>query len=54
MAVYASSNHQERGSFWDKIQHFWATVQVPWLLMGDFNDTINLEERNHGGIEMIT
>lgn len=35
------------------MQQFAAIVQHPWLLTGDFNDAINLNERNHGGIEML-
>ena len=24
----------------------------PWLLAGDFNETVSIEERNHGGPDM--
>ena len=28
-------------------------MRHPWLLARDFIDTISLEERNHGGIEIL-
>ncbi|KAJ8422962.1 hypothetical protein Cgig2_002711 [Carnegiea gigantea] len=36
-----------------RIQHYRATIQQPWLFAGNFNETASLEERNHGGIEML-
>ncbi|KAJ8432136.1 hypothetical protein Cgig2_014297 [Carnegiea gigantea] len=38
---------------WEMIQQFGSSVRRPWLLAGDFNGTISLEERNHGGVEML-
>jgi len=43
----------EREVFWPKIKQYGATIQQPWLLTGDFNETVSLEDRNHDGIEML-
>ena len=50
--VYASPHLLNRELLWLDLQHFAENCQLPWLLAGDFNETINLEERNHGGPDM--
>ncbi|KAJ8421582.1 hypothetical protein Cgig2_013877 [Carnegiea gigantea] len=52
-AIYASPHLQERETFWTNIQEYGATVEYPWLFTGDFNGTISLEERNHGGLNVL-
>ncbi|KAJ8420090.1 LOW QUALITY PROTEIN: hypothetical protein Cgig2_002031 [Carnegiea gigantea] len=49
-AVYASPHSHKREGLWTNIQEFGA---MPWLLVGDFNKTISLDERNHGKSEMV-
>jgi len=51
--VYASPHIQLREILWQELQRFASEHQKPWLLAGDFNETTCLEERNHGGPEMI-
>jgi len=50
--VYASPHPQIRETLWQRLESFAATFHKPWLLVGDFNETISLDERNHRGPEM--
>ncbi|KAJ8428426.1 hypothetical protein Cgig2_003128 [Carnegiea gigantea] len=52
-AVYTSPHQQEREAFWANIHQFGTIAHQPWLLVGGYNDTINLAARNHGGIKML-
>jgi len=45
---YASPQLHNRDILWPQLQQFASTVGKPWLLAGDFNETVSLEERNHG------
>ncbi|GJS25684.1 RNA-directed DNA polymerase, eukaryota, reverse transcriptase zinc-binding domain protein [Tanacetum coccineum] len=48
--VYASNSCTERRGLWDDLRRFKAiTSESPWILMGDFNVTLNLEEHSAGG-----
>ena len=51
--VYAGPHVQNRAVLWPQLQQFASETTKPWLVAGDFNETIDLEERNHGGPEMI-
>ena len=51
--VYASPHMQRREILWHELQHFASECNKPWLLAGDFNETMSLKERNHGGTEML-
>ena len=50
--VYTSPQPQARDILWQKLQSVATEFHKPWLLAGDFNETISLKERNHGGSEM--
>ncbi|GJZ30045.1 RNA-directed DNA polymerase, eukaryota, reverse transcriptase zinc-binding domain protein [Tanacetum coccineum] len=48
--VYASNSGIERRSLWNNLRRFKAsTYGCPWILMGDFNVTLKLEEHSAGG-----
>ncbi|GKA68338.1 reverse transcriptase domain, reverse transcriptase zinc-binding domain protein, partial [Tanacetum coccineum] len=48
--VYASNSGVERRILWNELRNIKAiTSGCPWLLMGDFNVTLNLEEHSAGG-----
>ncbi|GKA36412.1 retrovirus-related pol polyprotein from transposon TNT 1-94 [Tanacetum coccineum] len=48
--VYASNSGIERRSMWNELRRFKAiTSGCPWILMGDFNVTLKLEEHSTGG-----
>jgi len=51
--VYAYPHVQERENLWDELQQFATNCTKPWLIGGHFNETISLEERNHGSPDMI-
>ena len=51
--VYASLAVEEREELWREIEAFIGSVDKPWMLAGDFNEAKNLEERDHGGDEML-
>ncbi|XP_022032624.1 uncharacterized protein LOC110933726 [Helianthus annuus] len=43
--VYASNNDQERKYLWDSLKMHKGVVQSdPWIIMGDFNVVLNLED----------
>jgi len=50
--VYASPQPQTREILWQKLLSLATEIQKPWLLAGDFNKTVSIEERNHGGAEI--
>ncbi|KAJ8423470.1 hypothetical protein Cgig2_013513 [Carnegiea gigantea] len=50
--VYASPHITLGETLWRELHQFDTQCTTPWLLVGDFNKMINLEERNHGGPEM--
>ncbi|PSS17592.1 Ribosome-binding protein like [Actinidia chinensis var. chinensis] len=37
-----------RRQLWDNLSKFNSTVDLPWLLMGDFNNVLNSEEKTNG------
>ena len=37
-----------------RIQHIVPSTHLPWLLASDYNETMSLEARNHGGPDMAT
>ena len=51
--IYASPQITTRDTLWPDLQQFASDYHGPWLLAGDFNETATLEERNHGGPEML-
>ncbi|KAI8021640.1 hypothetical protein LOK49_LG03G03414 [Camellia lanceoleosa] len=44
-AVYASPNPRIRDELWDSLETIAQTNQLPWLLVGDFNDHASPEEK---------
>ena len=46
-AVYASPMGHVREALWGELERFAGSIAVPWLLAGDFNETKNLNERDH-------
>jgi len=51
--VCASPQLNTRAILWQQLQQLASEYAKPWLLAGDFNETTGLEERNHGGPEML-
>ena len=52
-AVYANPKPQTWDELWAELEDFARSINLPWMLMGDFNETKSLEERDYGGEEMI-
>ncbi|GJY45431.1 RNA-directed DNA polymerase, eukaryota, reverse transcriptase zinc-binding domain protein [Tanacetum coccineum] len=47
--IYASNNGIERRSLWKDLEgHKYFVGQQPWVLIGDFNVTLNVEEHSAG------
>lgn len=42
-----------RDIIWSELQQFDIQYSIPWLLAGDFNETISVDERMHGRPEML-
>ncbi|KAL9242086.1 hypothetical protein vseg_016122 [Gypsophila vaccaria] len=51
-AVYASPDTQKREEWSTEIQTFGQSLDKPWMLAGDFNDTRSLNERNGNSYAM--
>ena len=37
--MYASPNPRKREEFWENINNIAGTMNCPWMLAGDFNDS---------------
>lgn len=48
--MYAMNLPSERAPLWDDLKVISASVNLPWLLMGDFNTTLLYDERIKGGV----
>ncbi|KAL8152276.1 LOW QUALITY PROTEIN: hypothetical protein V2J09_010036 [Rumex salicifolius] len=44
-AIYASPNPTCREELWSRLLNFSASNNLPWMMIGDFNETRCLEER---------
>ncbi|XP_057246683.1 uncharacterized protein LOC130589440 [Beta vulgaris subsp. vulgaris] len=52
-AIYASPDTVLRRQLWEELEKIKNSYSGPWLLAGDFNETISMNERNGvGGSEM--
>lgn len=45
-AVYASPDSTMKRELWSELEHIRRSYEGPWLLAGDFNDTVCMSERN--------
>ncbi|XP_021721963.1 uncharacterized protein LOC110689485 [Chenopodium quinoa] len=53
-AIYASPNSALRKDLWRELERIKDSFSGPWMMAGDFNDTVSLSERNgNGGSEML-
>ena len=43
--VYAFNEEQGREILWEKLKELVASILEPWIMLGDFNDIFNSEER---------
>ena len=50
--VYAPNSQQERLMGWDQLRAIKASMDIPRVVMGDFNEVLSLNERR--GAEVIT
>ena len=46
--VYAPNDHQERLIVWDQLRAIRSIIEVPMVLMGDFNEVLSPTERQGG------
>ncbi|KAJ8451520.1 hypothetical protein Cgig2_018154 [Carnegiea gigantea] len=51
-AVYTSPHFSKRDELWGILEMRASAMNRPWLLVGDFNETTSLDERDHGGSDM--
>jgi len=47
--IYVSPNHTQRPNIWNYLMNIGQTIDVPWMLIGDFNETL-LPSDQRGGI----
>jgi len=43
--VYAPNSQHERLVVWDQLRRIKAQFQLPWIIMGDFNEVLHIHER---------
>ncbi|WJX23885.1 hypothetical protein P8452_13067 [Trifolium repens] len=46
--VYASPRDNERNDTWQKLRNIADTINIPWLMIGDFNEIAKLDEKKGG------
>ncbi|OMO50810.1 reverse transcriptase [Corchorus capsularis] len=51
--IYASPILEIRRRLWDSLIEFAGSVDVPWLVMGDFNDVLSSNEKLGGSVPNI-
>ncbi|KAJ8429508.1 hypothetical protein Cgig2_016240 [Carnegiea gigantea] len=51
-AMYTSPDSSQRRLLWDELTTLAASIDNSWLLAGDFNDTVSIEERHSGSLDM--
>ncbi|PWA44555.1 hypothetical protein CTI12_AA523610 [Artemisia annua] len=51
-AIYASPDINKRQELWNNLSTFSESLKMPWLLVGDFNETTTLDERHDGTQDM--
>ena len=47
-AMYASPNFNKRQLFWDYLRNLATLVDLPWVLIGDFNNMLSEDEKLGG------
>jgi endonuclease/exonuclease/phosphatase family metal-dependent hydrolase len=47
--IYASPNHTQRPNLWNHLVHISHSIHAPWMLIGDFNETL-LPSDQRGGV----
>ena len=47
-AVYASPQFNKRKRMWQHLEDFVATINQPWVLLGNFNDMLSKDEKLGG------
>lgn len=47
-AIYAIPHSHLRSTLWDKLEIFSYTITIPWVVYGDFNDILAVDERRGG------
>lgn len=45
IVVYARKNSQARTTLWQDLLHLQSTIHEPWLVLGDLNVVLSVEEK---------
>lgn len=48
LPYYGSPKRQNRRDTWDLISSLYGTLDLPWCVVGDFNDMISTDEKRKG------
>ena len=46
--VYAFNSIVGRRPLWDNLRRFSSSIEAPWILLGDFNNVLNCDEKTNG------
>lgn len=44
-SIYVSTKFNVRKQFWDDLESFPCNLNLPWLVLGDFNEVMNQNEK---------
>ena len=50
LGIYASAQLKDKSSFWEHLLQLNNVIDVPWFLIGDFNELSNPNEKKGGQI----
>jgi len=48
--IYAPAQIRDKNAFWDRLIHMNTIIDVPWCLMGDFNELASANDKLGGVI----
>jgi exonuclease III len=48
IGIHAPCNYQDRQKLWDDLILLKHAFEVPWIIAGDFNETLSQKDRNSG------
>lgn len=46
--VYASNSFTEQQQLWELLRHDASTIRLPWFVLGDFNNALNITDKKGG------
>ena len=51
--VYCPANETEKPSFWNSLSRYFSNLRLPWILLGDFNEILHLQDKQGGRVPHV-